>query len=688
MTSHFNHSNTTAATPIDHHSRHDHPSSTPSSTSARSSLATTSNEQIQTGLGGELASATSSTPCYPKPQISNLTKNLLNSHSHSSFTGDSGSTQLPLNPPSYSSSINTSSKVRFIPNDLTNNQSYGSFNSNNGFQQYTPNDNINYIPSSHNTPTVVSTSYSSNHSYTASLPSSQSNNNFISQAHSSSFRPPVGIVPHAIPTTNVFTDTATTNRGSFSSSSSSFTQSGFSIPNQYQPPAPHSMQSHSLHRQLRFPSSLPANNTTNASSSSFRLTQPQPIEHEDRGSSQLSHPQASSYLNITPQPIVTDRLVPTSGASTLATSTPLEPPNNLQQQGLLVNIQRSASHSASSLTDQPIPELPQPPKQLDPYVPPEPDHYMTYSEFLKDLIAKDSSETASDEHLNIVDYPVNDLIVMLSCLLTKIIEANDKLHPNHFENTIAIRQRLKNEKKKKKLQRKKQQEVDSDDIDVDHDYQNEDERKRTNDADGDQDMDFDDDSNDDDDDDDDDEIKNKYLANVLAFHGTNVPGITLHAYLSRVLKYCPVTNEVFLSLLVYFDRIAKKANNLNQQKKRNGDSNNQSNGTEQSESEQLFVMDSYNIHRLVISGITVSSKFFLDIFYKNLRYAKVGGLPLEELNYLELQFLLLLDFKLMISVEDLQNYGDLLLRFWKREQITNELVNKNNPEDAKQEIKS
>ncbi|CQB89982.1 Cyclin [Chlamydia trachomatis] len=95
-------------------------------------------------------------------------------------------------------------------------------------------------------------------------------------------------------------------------------------------------------------------------------------------------------------------------------------------------------------------------------------------------------------------------------------------------------------------------------------------------------------------------------------------------------------------------------------------------------------MDSYNIHRLIISGITVSSKFFLDIFYKNLRYAKVGGLPLEELNYLELQFLLLLDFKLMISVEDLQNYGDLLLRFWKREQIANELVPNNNDNETKE----
>ncbi|EGV64017.1 cyclin-domain-containing protein [Yamadazyma tenuis ATCC 10573] len=300
--------------------------------------------------------------------------------------------------------------------------------------------------------------------------------------------------------------------------------------------------------------------------------------------------------------------------------------------------QHSFTTSDNSLTN----IVPTPPQAIN-YVT-EPDHYMTYGEFFSNLSLADGND---EEHINIVDYPVNDLILMLSCLLTKIIEANDKLHPNHFDSTIAIRQKLKEEKRQKKLQRKQhhqhqedlqQKQQDPNRINVNESI-------------------IEDDSSDGDEED---EMKNRYLANVLAFHGTNVPGISLHAYLSRVLKYCPVTNEVFLSLLVYFDRIAKKANNL----KKEGDP----------DGEQLFVMDSYNIHRLIISGITVSSKFFSDIFYKNLRYAKVGGLPLEELNYLELQFLLLLDFKLMISVEDLQNYGDLLLRFWKREQITNELV--------------
>ncbi|KAG5360888.1 PHO85 cyclin-6 [Yarrowia sp. B02] len=222
------------------------------------------------------------------------------------------------------------------------------------------------------------------------------------------------------------------------------------------------------------------------------------------------------------------------------------------------------------------------------------------------------AETEDDVHLDIANYPVNDLLLMLTALLQKIIEANDSLHPHHYH----------------------------------HASQN--------------------------------YVSNKFTANVLAFHGRNIPAISLHSYLLRILKYCPTTNEVFLSLLVYFDRIAKRAN-AGEFTGAHAAANDGTSSTASSllakqvpppsdiPATQLFVMDSYNIHRLIIAGITVSSKFFSDVFYKNSRYAKVGGLPVEELNHLELQFLLLTDFHLMIPLEVLQRYGNLLLRFWKRE---------------------
>lgn len=207
---------------------------------------------------------------------------------------------------------------------------------------------------------------------------------------------------------------------------------------------------------------------------------------------------------------------------------------------------------------------------------------------------------------------------------------------------------------------------------------------------------------------------------VLAFHGKNVPSITILSYLSRIHKYCPTTYEVFLSLLVYFDRMTEMVNSgslrsfrdheaLSQLSSHDTHENSPSSSspsmvqnsptvvaspmtgravddtmntsptdrpaphpppTPEEEAYDLshfFVVDSFNIHRLVIAGVTCASKFFSDVFYTNSRYAKVGGLPLPELNHLELQFLLLNEFRLSVPVEELDAYGTMLVEFYARE---------------------
>ena len=169
---------------------------------------------------------------------------------------------------------------------------------------------------------------------------------------------------------------------------------------------------------------------------------------------------------------------------------------------------------------------------------------------------------------------------------------------------------------------------------------------------------------------------------VLAFHGKNVPSISILSYLSRIHKYCPTTYEVFLSLLVYFDRMTERVNagpmlslrQANQQSLERteaattattatslnatatqassnaaptqaatpppsgslGRAREPTTQTSQPPSppqqdldsdnynlSHFFVVDSFNIHRLVIAGVTCASKFFSDVFYTNSRYAKV-----------------------------------------------------------------
>ena len=193
---------------------------------------------------------------------------------------------------------------------------------------------------------------------------------------------------------------------------------------------------------------------------------------------------------------------------------------------------------------------------------------------------------------------------------------------------------------------------------------------------------------------------NPQTTSVLAFRGNNVPAITILSYLTRIHKYCPTTYEVFLSLLVYFDRMTttrnkglveslqrKESSELKERPTSGASSANSTpssstprvhssqssiitppssdyadmrvhdptvipsptSGTSSHSSStinphptpspshglsddtlmdpanfsQYFVVDSYNIHRLVIAGVTCASKFFSDVFYTNSRYAKV-----------------------------------------------------------------
>ncbi|KAL2711116.1 PHO85 cyclin-6 [Kluyveromyces marxianus] len=172
------------------------------------------------------------------------------------------------------------------------------------------------------------------------------------------------------------------------------------------------------------------------------------------------------------------------------------------------------------------------------------------------------------------------------------------------------------------------------------------------------------------------------LREILSFRGKQVPGITLKQYFERIQKYCPTTNDVLLSLLVHFDRIAKKCNSIAQEYmtpspalKTAGDG--EAPAPAPAPPQQLFVMDSHNIHRLIIAAITVSTKFISDFFYSNSRYARVGGISLQELNHLELQFLILCDFRLIISVEELQRYADLLYKFWDKETSARQALESN-----------
>lgn len=54
-------------------------------------------------------------------------------------------------------------------------------------------------------------------------------------------------------------------------------------------------------------------------------------------------------------------------------------------------------------------------------------------------------------------------------------------------------------------------------------------------------------------------------------------------------------------------------------------------------------------HRLLVTCVLVATKFLDDSYYSNVYFAKVGGVSLPELNGLEVELLLRLDFRLHVQ---------------------------------------
>ncbi|EEU04078.1 cyclin-related 2 family protein [Dictyostelium discoideum AX4] len=108
-----------------------------------------------------------------------------------------------------------------------------------------------------------------------------------------------------------------------------------------------------------------------------------------------------------------------------------------------------------------------------------------------------------------------------------------------------------------------------------------------------------------------------------------LPAITIKDYLCRLMKYSPCSKECFISSLLYIDRLLLECG---------------------------LSINSYNIHRILITTLLISTKYLDDIFYNNEFYSQVGGVGLKEMNTLELDFLKLLKFSAFCPIPLFNEY--------------------------------
>ncbi|CAL4886362.1 unnamed protein product [Urochloa decumbens] len=112
-----------------------------------------------------------------------------------------------------------------------------------------------------------------------------------------------------------------------------------------------------------------------------------------------------------------------------------------------------------------------------------------------------------------------------------------------------------------------------------------------------------------------------------AFRATTKPGISVRAYMARIARFAGCSPACYVVAYVYLDRLLRRGRRL------------------------ALAVDSYSVHRLLITAVLAAVKFMDDICYNNAYFAKVGGISLVEMNYLEVDFLFGVGFDLNVSPE-------------------------------------
>ena len=123
--------------------------------------------------------------------------------------------------------------------------------------------------------------------------------------------------------------------------------------------------------------------------------------------------------------------------------------------------------------------------------------------------------------------------------------------------------------------------------------------------------------------------KEEALKIIKPFISKKIPSISVNDYIERLFKYSKVSEEIFIFVLIYIDRICGN---------------------------HKICLNYNNIHKLILASFIASIKFNEDNYYSMNYYAKLGGVSKKEIISLEYEFLNLIDFKLFIDEQLFDKY--------------------------------
>lgn len=137
------------------------------------------------------------------------------------------------------------------------------------------------------------------------------------------------------------------------------------------------------------------------------------------------------------------------------------------------------------------------------------------------------------------------------------------------------------------------------------------------------------------------------------FQSSELPGISILAYLERIAEYSKCSPSCFVIALIYIDRLLRA---------------------------QDVVLTYFNVHRIVITSVLLAAKSCDDEYYNNAYYARLGGISIHEMNLLELEFIQLVNFSLFVTPNTFFAYADDFFSIKNTQEVAQEpLVDRSRP---------
>eukprot|EP00756_Hemistasia_phaeocysticola_P008193 Hpha_TRINITY_DN14530_c1_g4::TRINITY_DN14530_c1_g4_i1::g.46739::m.46739 len=120
---------------------------------------------------------------------------------------------------------------------------------------------------------------------------------------------------------------------------------------------------------------------------------------------------------------------------------------------------------------------------------------------------------------------------------------------------------------------------------------------------------------------------------ISVFDASTVPPVSIQDFLIRLCKHAHCSPQVWLCMVANADKMITKAN--------------------------LFFTP-LNVHRIVLASFVLTAKCMDDFSYGNKWYADVAGLNVQELNVLETTFLSSIDWNVLVSKQEHEQYLDMV----------------------------